>query len=132
MLLFGMRLLAVGCGEPPRSFALVSIEEAQDLLRQGGVVLVDAFWASEPVPDPLPGGIRWGLTRDAAGVPAEIPAGGVLAIGSSASAAYRSAAALARAGNQPVYACIPKTKQERSALFAVALQMKESPGGRDS
>jgi len=100
----------LGCPMPQRSFALVSLEEAQELLREGGLRAVDAEYA-KPAPQ-----------RDSG---AEAPPGGVLVIASTEGKGYRAAAALSRSGNHPIYLCISANAIERSRLYALAAQKRE-------
>jgi hypothetical protein len=125
-----------GCGgdsEPPRSFALVNIERARALVGEGILTLVEA--APDVGQRPASSGaILWRLPENPSNPtpPPEVPPGGVLLIASEARLGFRAAAALSRAGNQPVYVCITSNAEERISLYSLALQTKEVPGDRDS
>ncbi len=126
-------LWTLGCpGAPPR-FEEISLDQARELLSTPEVSLVDAVSDQTGQPGPLPGGVRWKLGAD----PPERPEalanqGAVLVVGSAPRIAYRSAAALARAGNRPVYVFIPMNAEERSTLYSFALEIEEVPSGEDS
>lgn len=131
-LVLGILMLVAACSQPSRSFAVVGVAEARELLAQGQLTLVDAVPESPPWPEPLPGAVRWRVPDYVPPQPPELPEAGVLVIGASAKLAYRSAAALVRSGNRPVYLCIPTDVDERSSLHSVALQAKENSRGEDS
>ncbi len=125
--------MVLGCPGAPPWFEEVGLERASSLLTDPGIALVDAVSDENGQPGPLPGGVRWKLGPAPALRPEAVPAaGGVLVVGSEARVAYRSAAALARAGNQPVYVFIPMNADERSRLYASALASEEVPRGEDS
>ncbi len=112
-------LLLLGCPTPQRSFAVVSLAEAQSLLRTGGLSVVNAA-PSE--------GAKAAETAQATprrGPASEAHPGGVLVIASTDSEGYRAAAALSRSGNHPTYLCISANAEARSSLYALALQTRE-------
>ncbi len=126
-ILWAALLIGLGCPAPQRSFAVVSPEEAQVLLRKGGLSVVEAAPTDSPGPgkalEATPGRLPEQTKRSA---PApEAPRGGVLVIASTAPAGYRTAAALSRSGNRPTYVCISENAEERSRLYALALQTRE-------
>ena len=118
--------------EPPPSFAEVELDDARRLLREPDVAVVDAVGGARHSLRVLPGAVRWTLTQSPATPPDEIPSGPVLVVGASRPVGHRSAAALARAGNHPVYMFIPRDADERSSLYALALQSEETTRGEDS
>lgn len=126
-------LWILACVDAPRSFELVSIEAARELVEAGRVPVVDAFVADQGIPERVPGGLRWPLRADRPLTPPALPAGEVLVIASGQGVAYRSAAALARQGNHPVYVFIPENAAERRTLVALRSQPEEEiQRGRDS
>jgi hypothetical protein len=95
--------LAAACGPAPASYRLVSLEEAQKLLIDPGVALVDAVSDDTDQPEPLPSGVRWRIADAAAKPPAE--------------------------RNRSVYVYIPRSARERSSLYARARDIEEKSGG---
>ncbi|MCP4003547.1 MAG: hypothetical protein GY725_05075 [bacterium] len=125
--------LGFACSGSPPWFEVVSLEQASQMLGDPKIALVDAVSDGDDQPGPLPGGVRWKLSSSPAQPPENVPQlAGVLIVGSEKRIAYRSAAALARAGNQPIYVFIPSDADERSRLYASALQSEEGPRGNDS
>lgn len=108
------------------------METATKLLVNPRVSLIDAVADGADQPGELPGGFRWTYTEGAPNAPQNLPAGGVLVVAVDRRMAHRSAAALVRAGNHPVYVFIPKNAEERSGLYALALQTEEAIRGEDS
>ncbi len=98
---------------PQRSFAVVSLEQAQALVRDGGVEVVNAARLGAEPPAPSPGSTD-----------APLP-GGVLVIAATENQGFRAAAALARSGNHPTYLCISANANERGSLYALALETGE-------
>jgi hypothetical protein len=122
--------LAAACGPAPASYRLVSLEEAQKLLIDPGVALVDAVSDDTDQPEPLPSGVRWRIADAAAKPPAQLArATGVLIVASSKQVAHRGAAVLARERNRSVYVYIPRSARERSSLYARARDIEEKSGG---
>lgn len=121
-ILWAALLIGLGCPAPQRSFAVVSPEEAQVLLRKGGLSVVEAAPTDSPGPGKAPEATPGQETKRLA---PEAPRGGVLVIASTAPAGYRTAAALSRSGNRPTYVCISENAEERSRLYALALQTRE-------
>ncbi len=128
--LLGGVLLGTACLELPRHFTPVSLEEANALVADPGVTVVEAVTGGSLRDAALPGAIRWQLQDSWLSEP--VPPGAVLVVGSSQSAAYRAAADLARGGNRTVSVFVPGSQEERSRLYAVASRSKEVPGGEDS
>ena len=130
-LLVGLAL-ALGC-HAPVSFEMISLERARALVESHDLTLLDVVSDGAKPPVRLPGGVRWRVSSGDLALPRSVSeGGGVLIVGSDQHVAHRSAAALARAGNHPVYVFIPRDAEERSSLYAVALQTEEIPRGEDS
>ena len=125
-------LWALACSPLPASFEEVPLEVARRLLRDPGVTLIEAVADSRDAHEALPGGFRWRLGDGFASPKHDLPSGSALVIAETQRIAHRSAAALARAGNQPVYVFIPTNAEERSSLYALALQIEETIRGEDS
>ena len=106
--LWALLLLLLGCLMPQRSFAVISLQQAQALVRDGGVEVVNAARPGAEPPAPSPG---------STGAP--LP-GGVLVIAATENEGFRAAAALARLGNHPTYLCISANANERGSLYALA------------
>jgi hypothetical protein len=123
-ILWAALLIGLGCPAPQRSFAVVSPEEAQVLLRKGGLSVVEAASTDSPGAGKALEATPGQETKRPA-PPPEAPRGGVLVIASTAPAGYRTAAALSRSGNRPTYVCISANAEERSRLYALALQTRE-------
>ena len=123
-ILWAALLTGLGCPAPQRSFAEVSPEEAQVLLRKGGLSVVEAAPTDSPGPGKALKATPGQETKRSAPAP-EAPRGGVLVIASTAPAGYRTAAALSRSGNRPTYVCISENADERSRLYALAPQTRE-------
>ncbi len=98
---------------PQRSFAVVSLEQARALVRDGGLEVVNAARADAEPPAPSPGSTD-GL----------LP-GGVLVIAATEQDGFRAAAALVRSGTHPTYLCISANADERGSLYALALKTGE-------
>ena len=124
--------LCVACSPFPASFQEVQMEAVTKLLVDPRVSLIDAVADEADQPGELPGGFRWTHKEGGPNAPHNLPAGGVLVIAVDRRMAHRSAAALVRAGNHPVYVFIPKNAEERSSLYALALQTEEAIRGEDS
>ncbi len=125
-------LLLLSC-HPPISFEVISLERARSLVANSRITLLDVVSDKADQPGPLPGGVRWRLSTGEIALPDAVSDGsGVLVVGSSSQVAHRSAAALARAGNHPVFVFIPRDADERSRLYAVARKTEEAPRGEDS
>ncbi|MEE9281429.1 MAG: hypothetical protein V3V67_14745 [Myxococcota bacterium] len=120
------------CSPFALSFEEVPVETARRLLRDPRVALIDAVADEKGQPGALPGGFRWTLGERAEPAPRGLPSGAVLVIASDRRIGQRSAAALARAGNRPVYLFIPRNAQERTSLYALALQTEETIRDEDS
>ncbi len=125
-------LWALACSPLPVSFEEVPLEVAHRLLRDPHVTVIEAIAESSGVEQLLPGGFRWHLGKGVASPPGNLPSGRTLIIADDERIAHRSAAALARAGNQPVFVFIPTNAEERSSLYALALQIEETIRGEDS
>ncbi len=125
-------LWALACSPLPISFEEVPLEVAQRLMRDPRVTLIEAIEDSSSPQQALPGGFRWRLGNEHASPPGDLPSGRTLVIADDERIAHRSAAALARAGNQPVFVFIPTNAEERSSLYALALQLEETIRGEDS
>ena len=125
-------LCALACSPISVSFEEVPLEVARRLLRDPGVTLIEAVADSTDAQEALPGGLRWRLGDGFASPPQDLPSGLALVIAENERIAHRSAAALARAGNQQVYVFIPTNAEERSSLYALALQIEETIRGEDS
>ncbi len=114
--------LALAC-ELPISFEIITLERVRAVLVDPAITLVDVVDDGVDPPGALPGGLRWRVSPGDLELPARLShEGGVLVIGSDLGVAQRSAAALARAGNHPVYVFIPRDAAERSTLYALAEQ----------
>ncbi len=111
--LWALLLLLLGCPLPQRSFAVISLEQARALVRDGGLEVVNAARPDTEPPAPSPG------SRDR-----PLP-GGVLVIAATEQDGFRAAAALARSGNHPTYLCISANADERGSLYALALETGE-------
>ncbi|MFQ5513818.1 MAG: hypothetical protein ACE5FG_05215 [Myxococcota bacterium] len=125
-----------GCPEPthaPRYFSLIPLEEARARLSEGGVSLIEAE-AGPGGSRSLPGALLWRIPPGPTAPipPEELPSGGVLLVAPRDRIGFRAAAALSRAGNHPVFLCILENAEDRSDLYALALQAKENARGRDS
>jgi hypothetical protein len=123
--------LLTGCGEPRRSFREVSVEQANALLADPDVAVVEAL-------EPRARGFG-ALARRARPLddPAErgepvVRPDRVLVLGSSRAAAFRSAAKLAREGRETVWVFVPKSEDERAGLLVPAVQAKEGVSEPDS
>ena len=131
-------LLALGAGtgcldgEPVRSFALIETAEARARLARERLTLVEVTGGGSQ--NPAPGAVLWTLPEAPnAAIPPDLPsASGVLVIAAAETIGFRAAAALSRAGVNPVLLCIPRNAEERSGLYALALETKEIPRERDS
>jgi hypothetical protein len=119
-----------GCVDLPARFTPVSLHEANDLLGRPDVALVEALDEGET--GRLPDALLWQMTGPGAAEPSALPAGPVLVVGSSETAARRAAARLARSGNSAVYVFVPGNAEERGALVAAAMATKEELRGEDS
>src|SRR5512134_2506265 len=87
------------CPSPPPSFRIVDLDEAKRAVEARVLVLVEAA----PV-----------LLRGRDSLAADVPKGaGVLVFGIDERSARARAAALARAGNQPVLVFVPRDAEER-------------------
>ncbi len=124
--------LCLACSPFPESFQEVQMNAVVKLLVNPQVSLIDAVADGAGQPGELPGGFRWTHKEGEPKAPQDLPAGGVLVIAADRRTAHRAAAALVRAGNQPVYVFIPKNAEERSSLYALALQTEEAIRGEDS
>ncbi len=111
--LWALLLLLLGCPMPQRSFAVVSLEQARALVRDGGLEVVNAARPDTEPPAPSPGSTDGPLP------------GGVLVIAATENEGFRAAAALARSGNHPTYLCISADADERGSLYALALEPRE-------
>ena len=111
--LWALLLLRLGCPLPQRSLAVVSLEQARALVRDGQLELVNAARPDAEPPAPSPG-----LTDGP-------PPGGGLLIGATEQDAFRAATALVRSGNHPTYLCISANADERGSLYALALEPGE-------
>jgi hypothetical protein len=137
LLLVGV-LLGPGFGcseawEPPRRFALIQVEAARSLLREGSLTLVEvAAQGDQAIASP--GALLWELPESPTNPtpPPEIHRAGVLLITSGARIGFRAAAAVSRTGSRRVFVFIPKNAEEKSSLYSLALKMKEIPRDRDS
>ena len=125
-------LWALACSPLPISFEEVPLEVAHRLLRDPRVTLIEAVAESADAQRALPGGFRWRMGKGLASPPRGLPSGRTLVIAANARIAHRSAAALVRAGNQPVSVFILTNAEERSSLYALALQIEETIRGEDS
>ena len=124
--------LCLACSPFPESFQEVQMNAVVKLLVDPQVSLIDAVADGAGQPGELPGGFRWTHKEGERNAPQDLPAGGVLVIAADRRMAHRAAAALVRAGNQPVYVFIPKNAEERSSLYALALRTEEAIRGEDS
>jgi hypothetical protein len=125
-------LLTLACSQLPPSFEEVPLETARELLGDPRISLIDAVAGQAAEGSALPGGFRWDLGEGSEPAPRGLPTGGVLVVASNRPTAHRSAAALARAGNHPVLVFIPRNAEERSSLYALALQTEEKIRGENS
>ncbi len=98
---------------PQRSFAVISLEQARALVRDGGLEVVNAATPHAEPPAPSPGSTDGPLP------------GGVLVIAATEQDGFRAAAALVRSGNHPTYLCISANADERGSLYALALKSGE-------
>lgn len=128
-----LALASTACWELPARFWEVSLREANDLLRDPEVAIVDVLAHGERASQRLPRGIRWRLAGGRWLARPEVPAGPVLVVAATERAARRSAAELARSGShRPVYLFVPGSDEERGALQAAALAAREGLRGEDS
>ncbi len=111
--LWALLLLLLGCPMPQRSFAVISLEQALELVRNGGLEVVNAARPDTEPPAPSPGSTDGPLP------------GGVLVIAATEQDGFRAAAALVRSGNHPTYLCISANADERGSLYALALETGE-------
>jgi hypothetical protein len=125
LVLVAATVLLTGCGEPRRSFREATLQQANALLADPEIAVVEAldpraraFGTLAPREYPSLDG-----TRDR-GQPVVRP-GAVLVLGSSQAAGFRSAARLAREGHETVWVFVPKSEDERRGLVLPAVQAKE-------
>lgn len=123
--------LLVACGAPS-AFRVVSLETARTLVRQGDTAVLDTLGEGERATGLPPGGVRWRVPPGATPELPELPPTGVLVVASEAPLAYRSAAALVRAGHRPVYVFVTASADERRSLYALEPFAEETQHGRDS
>ncbi len=125
-------LCALACSPVSVSFEEVPLELARRLLRDPRVTLIEAVDESSGAQEALPGGFRWHLGGGPASPPRDLPSGRTLVIAENERIAHLCAADLARAGNHPVYVFILTNAEDRSSLYALALQIEETIRGEDS
>ncbi len=101
---------------PQRSFAVVSLEQAQALVRDEGLPVVRASH---------PGSSGAAPSTPERGAASGSSPRGVLVIAATKPDGFRAAAALARSGNHPTYLCISANADERGSLYALALETRE-------
>ena len=139
LLLFAVLGLLAGCGEPRRSFREATLEQANALLADPEVALVEALDPRARGFGALPRGVRW-RTRGVRWRLDDPPRrhepvlrpGVVLVLGSSRAVGFRSAAELAREGASAVWVFVPKSEDERAALVVPAVEAKEGVSEPDS
>jgi len=125
-------LLAAACSLP-RSFRVVSLEEALAVIDAGDATVLEVL-ADDEMPGlaPAQGGLYWRPGVGPPGPAPTIPPGAVLVVASSGPVAYRSAAALVRAGKPDVMVVITANAEERKTLYALRAKEEEPIRGRDS
>jgi hypothetical protein len=123
-------LLLSGCPELPRSFSEIPLDRVGALVAGGTVEVIEALDSNGSGPIVYPGARRWNPSTDPARPPRDVR--GALVVGESPEVAFRAAAAIARSEYDPVYVFIPRNREERRALLALALRREEQPRGQDS
>ncbi|MGH2899790.1 MAG: hypothetical protein ACRDMZ_14040 [Solirubrobacteraceae bacterium] len=118
MLLAAVVMSLAACPAPPPSFRIIDLAEAKSAVEAHVLVLVEAA----PV-------LLHGPSAHASDVPKDV---GVLVFGIDERSARARAAALARAGNQPVLVFVPRDAEERGRFYAVASPAQEDRRGKDS
>jgi hypothetical protein len=125
-------LLATACSLP-RSFRVVSVEEALAVIDARQATVLEVLADDEaPSRSPAQGGLYWRPGTGTPGPAPSIPPGAILVVASSGPVAYRSAAALVRAGNPEVMVVITANAEERQTLYALRAKEEEPIRGRDS
>jgi hypothetical protein len=123
----------VGACSLPRSFRVVSLQEALAVISGGQATVLEVLADDEaPSRSPAQGGLYWRPGPGAPGPAPSIPPGAVLVVASSGPVAYRSAAALVRAGNPDVIVVITANAEERQTLYALRAKEEGPIRGRDS
>jgi hypothetical protein len=130
--LLAVLALLAGCGEPRRAFREASLEQANALLADPEVAVVEALDGRARGFGALSRGVRWRLDDPPGRRQPVVRPGAVLVLGSSQAAGFRSAAELARTDHAPVWVFVPRSEEERAALVVPAVQAKEAAGERDS
>ena len=130
--LLACAFLLGACIDAPASFEPIELSRARELLQSGAVVVIDAAAPEDPRRPAPPGGVRWLVSAGATLELPELPDGAVLVVAGSQSIGFRSAAALARVRNGPVYVVITGSAEDRGRLYALEPSEEEIPRGRDS
>jgi len=133
LLLALLASVVLGACSLPRSFRVVSLEEALAVIGSKQATVLEVLADDEaPSRSPAQGGLYWRPGSGAPGPAPSIPPGAVLVVASSGPVAYRSAAALVRAGNPDVMVVITANAEERQTLYALRAKEEEPSRGRDS
>jgi hypothetical protein len=114
-----------GCGEPRRSFREATVEQANALLADPEVAVVEALDPSARGFGVPSRGARWRLDDPPDRRQPVARSDAVLVLGSSRAAGFRSAAELARGSHATVWVFVPKSEDERAELVMPAMQAKE-------
>ena len=120
-LLVGVASVLAACPAPPASFRVIELDEAKRLVERHEVLLVEA---------PPDAAQRHRADRAAETGCPRTP--GCWCSGIDERSTRARAAALARAGNQPVLVFIPRDAEERGSFYAVASPAEEDRRGKDS
>ena len=124
--------LAGGCRtQPPHSFQVVDVSEAQRLIGTGETSVIEALEQHEISELPRGAAIRWPVDASTSPATPEVPAKPALIVAPSRELGYRSAAALARIGNVQVVLVIADSAEKRRALWA-QITAREVASERDS
>lgn len=133
LLCLTLAALALACQpQPPRSFQVVDVSEAQRLIGVGGSTLIEALDA-DGIPE-LPHGaaIRWPVEESTSPATPDVPRQPALIVAPTLELGYRSAAALARNRDVPVVLVVADSPEKRRALWSQITSREENPGERDS
>jgi hypothetical protein len=125
LLLVAALVLLAGCGEPPRSFHEATLEQANALLADPDIAVVEALDARAAGFGAIARGVRWRLDDATRRRQPVVRPGAVLVLASSRAAGFRSAAELSRSDHQPIWVFVPKDESERRALVIPAVEAKE-------
>ena len=125
--------LAAGCQpQPPRSFQVVDVSEAQLLIGVGKSTLIEAVDVDGIGELPHSAAIRWPVEASTSPTTPDVPERPALIVAPSLELGYRSAAALARNRNVQVLLVVADSPEKRRALWSQITSREEDSGERDS